>query len=76
MDTETVSLFVRVTPEVHDWLAEQAKADRRSMASLTEFIFRQEMRRRSPKHLSPEPPQNIDDLNVSDRIDRLISEAR
>ena len=73
---DTIGLFVRISPEVHQWLTEHAKKERRSMASFTEFVLRQEMRRRAPSALHHEPPTHMEDLDVSDRVNRLISEAR
>ena len=75
---ELVPLYVRITPELHSWLQNAARKDRRSMASLTELLLREGMRRREPGSLSNDYPlaeKTLSDINVSDAVDRMLADV-
>ncbi len=76
---ELVPLYVRITPELHTWLQKFARKDRRSMASLTELLLREGMRRREPGSLSSDYPANekaLQDIAITEAVERMIADAR
>jgi len=72
---ELIPLYVRISPEIHEWLQDISRNDRRSMASMTELLLRECMRRREPGALSTKYPADkvLEDINISEAVEKMIS---